>query len=107
MELKNYCYTSKYRFNITFYDYNIYFISILQARLTAQHGKKGLVGIAAHLANQAHLFEISHVDKVETRLGLVAQRLSQLAEKSAQVEDADKLNKVAHLMPPILRPNSR
>ncbi|KAK2709776.1 hypothetical protein QYM36_013446 [Artemia franciscana] len=67
------------------------------ARLTAQHGKKGLVGIAAHLANQAHLFEISHVDKVETRLGLVAQRLSQLAEKSAQVEDADKLNKLFHM----------
>ncbi|KAK2709777.1 dynactin subunit 2-like [Artemia franciscana] len=67
------------------------------ARLTAQHGKKGLVGIAAHLANQAHLFEISHVDKVETRLGLVAQRLSQLAEKSAQVEDADKLNKISVL----------
>lgn len=58
---------------------------------------KGLVEVSKILNSKLTLLEASTLDQVEARLQAMNQKLNQIAEKKAVVDDIDSLNKVSEL----------
>ena len=65
--------------------------------LATETNQKDVVGSIEVLTSKLSLLEPSHLDHIEGRLASLAQKMNVVSEKKSQVEDAEKLNKIAEL----------